>query len=119
MEHAWGRPWFGWGRFGRGRVFDDAGSDISVSDGYWVITLGTFGLVGFIAVFGLLGLAVFRAAAALRFATTLQEAGYLAALALIVAINMICLLYTSMAPAQATIVRLCTKSFLHRGSSGS
>ena len=92
MEHAWERPWFGWGRFGRGRVYDDSGSDLSVSDGYWVITLGTFGLVGFIAVFGLLGLAVFRAAAALRFATTLQEAGYLAALALIVAINMIDLL---------------------------
>ena len=92
MEHAWERPWFGWGRFGRGRVYDDSGSDLSVSDGYWVITLGTFGLVGFIAVFGLLGLAVFRAAATLKFATTVQEAGYLAALALIVAINMIDLL---------------------------
>lgn len=92
LEHAWQRPLFGWGRFGRNRVFDEDGRDISTTDGRWIIVLGTFGLVGFLAEFGLLALSVFRAAAALRFADTNRDKGFLAALALIVAINMIDLL---------------------------
>jgi hypothetical protein len=95
MEHAWQRPWFGWGRFGRNRVYDAGGEDVSITDGRWIITLGTFGLIGFFAEFGLIALVVFRAASALRFASTMQEAGYLATLALIVAINMIDLLPNS------------------------
>jgi hypothetical protein len=57
--------------------------------------MGTWGLVGFFSMFGLLVLTVFRAAAALRFASTREEAAYLAALALIVAINMVDLLPNS------------------------
>jgi hypothetical protein len=57
--------------------------------------LGVFGFVGFVGQFGLLGLAVFRAAMALKFAQTTRESGYLAALALIVAINVIDLLPNS------------------------
>jgi hypothetical protein len=94
LERAWERPWFGWGRFGRNRIYD-SGHDASISDGHWVITIGTFGVVGFIAEFGLLGLAVFRAATALEFAPSMQEAGYMAALSLIIAINMIDLLPNS------------------------
>jgi hypothetical protein len=77
-------------------VFDvESGRDISITDGYWIITLGTFGLVGFIARFGLLGIAVFRAAGALRYAQGIREKEYLAALALIVAINIVDLLPNS------------------------
>jgi hypothetical protein len=57
--------------------------------------MGTFGLVGFVAEFGLLALAVYRAAMALKFAQTTRESVYLATLALIVAINMIDLLPNS------------------------
>jgi hypothetical protein len=96
LNHAWQRVWFGWGRFGRNRVFDvESGRDVSITDGYWIITLGTFGLVGFIARFGLLGIAVFRAAGALKYAQTAREKEYLAALALIVSINIVDLLPNS------------------------
>lgn len=54
LDKASGRPLFGWGGWGRGRVYDDRGRDISVTDGEWIITLGTHGWVGYLARFGLL-----------------------------------------------------------------
>jgi hypothetical protein len=88
LDRAWERPWFGWGRFGRNRVYNGyMGRDSSITDGRWISTMGTFGLVGFVAEFGLIAFAVLRAAAALKFTATVWEAWYLAALALIVAIN--------------------------------
>jgi len=96
LAHDSERLLFGWGRFGRARVYDpEFGKDISVTDGHWIITMGQFGIFGFLAEFGLLALPVFRAASALRFTTSRSDAVYLAALALIVAINMIDLLPNS------------------------
>jgi hypothetical protein len=93
LEHALRRPVFGWGRFGRNRVYDaETGKDISITDGHWIITMGVYGLVGFVAEFGLLALTVFRAASALRFTQSARDRVYLSALALLVAINMIELL---------------------------
>jgi hypothetical protein len=93
LEHASERLLFGWGRFGRNLIYlEDTDLDISVTDGLWTITLGQFGLVGFLAQFGLLALTVFRAAAAFRFAESVNDKVYLAALALIVAIGMVDLL---------------------------
>lgn len=43
------QPIFGWGRWGRARVFREDGTDISVTDGLWVITLGNAGIVGLTA----------------------------------------------------------------------
>jgi hypothetical protein len=96
LNHAWDRLWFGWGRFGRNRVYDaESGKDVSISDGYWVITMGVFGLVGYIGIFGLMALTVFRAATALKFAKTNVEKQYMAALGLIVAISVFDLLPNS------------------------
>ena len=95
LDRALERPWFGWGRFGRNRIYDTGGTNLSITDGEWIIVLGTFGLVGFIAEFALLGLPVFRAAMALRFVRSAPESVFLATLALIVAISMIDLLPNS------------------------
>lgn len=93
LEHALQRPWFGWGRYGRNRVYNGwKGGDNTLTDGYWIVEMGTFGIVGFVATFGLLALTVFRAAMALKLAPTTDEALHLAALALIVAINVVDLL---------------------------
>lgn len=46
VKKAMERPVFGWGGWGRSRVRDHTGEDISVTDAYWVILLGTTGLVG-------------------------------------------------------------------------
>lgn len=93
LDHAWERPWFGWGRFGRERVYHGwNGADSTITDGYWIIVLGAWGLVGFFAQFGLLALCVFRAAMALKFTRTMKESVCLAALALMVAVNIFDLL---------------------------
>jgi hypothetical protein len=99
LEHASQRLLFGWGRFGRNRVFVEdwqgIAADASVTDGRWIITLGQFGLLGFLAEFGLLGLSVFCAAKVLKFAETFQQAVFLAGLALLIAVNIIELLPNS------------------------
>src|SRR5262249_34696531 len=59
------------------------------------ITMGQFGFVGFLAEFGLLSLAVVRAASAIRYAESTQEQVLLGALALILAMNVIDLLPNS------------------------
>lgn len=92
LDRASQRIMFGWGRWGRSRVYDENGKDISITDGRWAITLGQFGILGFLAEFGLLALPVFRAAAALKFVKTERDRIFLGALALIISINMIDLL---------------------------
>lgn len=53
------RPWFGWGGYGRNRVFDaDTGKDLSITDGAWIIVVGIDGWLGYVAVFGILCLPV-------------------------------------------------------------
>lgn len=43
------RPTWGWGGWGRNRVYDASGRDISITDGMWIIQLGVFGFVGLIS----------------------------------------------------------------------
>ncbi len=99
LERASQRFLFGWGRYGRNRVYVEdwrgVGGDASVTDGRWIITLGQFGLFGFLAEFGLLAFTVLRAARAVRFAKSSREAACLAGLGLIVSINLIELLPNS------------------------
>ena len=46
VDKAAQRPWLGWGRWGRSRVYDEEGTDISVTDSLWVIALGVTGILG-------------------------------------------------------------------------
>jgi hypothetical protein len=49
------KPLFGWGGWGRWRVYDpQTGRDIAVSDGSWVIIFGAYGWAGYVTIFGLL-----------------------------------------------------------------
>lgn len=48
------RPVFGWGGWGRSRVFNEKGEDISLTDGIWVAIIGKEGWVGYLGNFGLL-----------------------------------------------------------------
>jgi hypothetical protein len=54
LEKAMERPVFGWGGWGRQRVYNENGVDITTTDGGWVIILGNGGWVRYIATFGLL-----------------------------------------------------------------
>ena len=55
LEHALEKIFFGWGGWGRNTLEE------SVTDGGWIITLGIFGLFGFVALFGLLAVSVWKA----------------------------------------------------------
>jgi len=92
LEHASERLLFGWGRFGRSRVLHESGQDISVTDGYWIITVGTSGLFGFLATFALLAWPIFRAALTVKLTESAQDGVFLAALGLILAIGTVDLL---------------------------
>lgn len=89
LNRAWERPVFGWGRYGRNRVYEEDGRDETVTDGFWIITIGQYGIFGFIAQFGLLSIGILRAAASLRFVKLKQEAVLLSALALIGVVNVV------------------------------
>jgi hypothetical protein len=93
LERAAKRPVFGWGPWGRSRIYDDeTGKDLSVTDGAWVIIIGEFGWAGYIGAFGLLTLPILslfrlRADPALTLETS--------ALTLILSLNLIDLLPNS------------------------
>jgi hypothetical protein len=92
LDRARERPMTGWGRFGRNRVYEEGGNDITVTDGHWIIVLGQFGVLGFIAEFGLLTCGIFRAMGALKFVRSESEGIFLAALALILSLSVLDLL---------------------------
>lgn len=93
LRRASERFFFGWGRYGRSRIYDpDTGEDVSVTDGRWTITLGTFGMVGFLAEFGLFAFVIFRTASAISFSRSAKDNTVMAALALILSINVLNLL---------------------------
>ena len=48
VDKALRRPWLGWGRWNRMRVYDEGGDTQSVTDGYWVIMIGRYGLIGLV-----------------------------------------------------------------------
>jgi hypothetical protein len=85
------RPLFGWGGYGRNRVYEEStGRDTSITDGTWIIIVGVYGWVGYLAAFGLLGLPMI---------TNWIRRGNLepptAALSLVLAINLVDLLPNS------------------------
>lgn len=52
FEKARERIWLGWGTYGRNSVYDpETGQDTSIADGYWIISIGSFGIVGYLCRF--------------------------------------------------------------------
>ncbi|MDC8753603.1 hypothetical protein OIK40_02975 [Erythrobacter sp. sf7] len=91
LERANQRPWFGWGGYGRNRVYDEyTGRDLSITDGTWIIIIGSNGWAGYIAAFSLFCLPM---VAAWRRGARLSPAS--AALSLILAVNLLDLLPNS------------------------
>ncbi len=45
-DKALQRPLFGWGGWGRSRVYNEKGEDITITDGLWIIIMGANGIVG-------------------------------------------------------------------------
>lgn len=61
IDKAMERPLLGWGGWGRSRVYDEeTGEDLSTTDGFWIITLGRWGILGLSSVFALILLPTIR-----------------------------------------------------------
>ena len=96
LEKAMLRKYFGWGSWGRNRIYDPiSGKDISVTDGIWIIVLGMFGYMGFFSLFGLYCYVIFN-----LYFTCRKKGGealslYTSALCLLYAINLVDLLPNS------------------------
>jgi hypothetical protein len=58
LEKANEKSLLGWGSYSRGRVFNEKGYDISITDGGWIILYGFGGWMQYTATFGLLTLPV-------------------------------------------------------------
>jgi hypothetical protein len=51
------KPWFGWGGYARNLILDPVtGRILTIADGAWIIVLGIYGWLGYIAEYGLLAL---------------------------------------------------------------
>lgn len=92
LDKAQERVWFGWGGFGRNRVFDERGKDISVTDGEWIIRLGSRGIFGYVGSFGLLLLPVLVGWRRIGKVTDVDDRRILDGLCLLVAANAVDLL---------------------------
>jgi len=59
LDRAYEKPLFGWGIWGRNHILDEnTGQILTVTDGRWIIQIGMFGWLGFLAEFLLLGLPI-------------------------------------------------------------
>lgn len=92
LDRAGMKPLFGWGSFGRSLIHSSDGQILSIPDGRWVITLGSFGWTGFIAEFGLLALPLFLLMSKFRAVRASHVSPIFGGLALILGFNMIDLL---------------------------
>ncbi len=54
LDRANLKPWFGWGGYNRGMVFDEWGTNITITDGYWIILMGNYGRWGWACFFFLM-----------------------------------------------------------------
>jgi hypothetical protein len=91
------QPLFGWGGWGRARVYNEQGEDISVTDGLWIIALGQNGVIGLAALTVALllpGILLFTRMPAARW--TSGELAPIAALVVLLSLYMIDNLFNGM-----------------------
>lgn len=86
LEHALKKPFFGWSGWGRNRMYDDYGKDISVTDGKWILEIGLNGVIGFIFYYAILLTPLFMAARSIKYIEDDRQKVYFCALAIILAV---------------------------------
>lgn len=99
LDKANERPLAGWGGWGRNRIYNDLGQDVSVTDGEWIIVYGTSGWLGYISGFGLLLFPVLLVSRKLSAKKDMEIPICTAGIFIILAINMLDLIpNSSMSP---------------------
>ncbi len=89
LAHALRKPFFGWGGWGRNRIYDTAGKDNSITDGRWIIQLGNFGIFGFVFYYLFLLTPMYFALKTVRQIDDPNERIYFAVLAIFLALCII------------------------------
>lgn len=77
------RPYFGWGGFSRGWIYNDDGTSWTVVDGAWIIALNDRGIIGYLAHFGLFLWPLFKAMRAPLAGVTREARGLIAGVAVV------------------------------------
>ncbi|WP_226703240.1 hypothetical protein [Microbulbifer elongatus] len=77
------KMWLGWGGWGRSRLHN------SVSDSYWVIVIGSAGMLGYLAKTGLFLSVLIRAGRTIRLSLDRQEQRMVASVSLLIALMMV------------------------------
>jgi len=84
LAHALERPYFGWGNWGRNRIYSDwDGRDLSVVDGRWIAELGINGWVGFIFCYAILLTPLYFALKTFKYIKEPKDQVFFASLAVI------------------------------------
>ena len=90
LAHVLERPYFGWGNWGRNRIYSDwDGRDLSVVDGRWIAELGVNGGVGFILSYAILLTPLYYARKTFNYIKEPKDQVFFSALAVILAICII------------------------------
>ena len=90
LAHASERPYFGWGNWGRNRIYSNwDGRDLSVTDGKWIAELGTNGWIGFIFYYAILLTPLYYARKTFNYIKEPKDQVFFSALAVILAICII------------------------------
>lgn len=88
LDRAKERPLFGWGSYNRNQIIDPASGEVeTVTDGRWVILIGQFGWLGFLAEFSLLVMPVLFLWREIRYRAPEDYSPLIVPLSLILAVN--------------------------------
>ena len=87
LDHANEKPFYGWGGWGRNRVYqEETGKDITTTDGAWIITFGRGGWIAFLAEFGLMFLTILAVKRSVKPVRSREEVFLLTSHALVVSV---------------------------------
>jgi len=89
LNHAIERPFFGWGGWGRNRLFDEFGKDLVVTDGRWIIEFGINGFLGFFLYYAILITPLFYATKAICHIKEKKQQYYFSTLAIVLVVSII------------------------------
>lgn len=88
LDRAYKKPVFGWGSWGRNHILDPvSGRILTVTDGRWIIVIGVYGWIGFLAEFGLLVLPLLLLWREVTATRSDSVSPFIAPLSLILAVN--------------------------------
>lgn len=83
------RMFFGWGGYGRNRVYNEYGQDTTITDGAWIILLSCEGVISLVLYFGVMFIPVFLASRRIRHIPHRTSQALLGGLAIVIPVYML------------------------------